>query len=55
MWTKRVYRDASWAAAIIQAHKNFETTATEMVAAYTKAVEGLPTTERVIRFMDLEV
>jgi putative phage-type endonuclease len=46
LWTKRVLPDERWAAAIIQAITEFETTAAEMVAEYAKRTDGLPMTER---------
>lgn len=52
MWTKRVYPDPDWHAAIVAAVAQFETTAAEMVAAYRAATDGLPPTERII---DLEL
>lgn len=50
LWRKRVYPDPKWHEAIIAAVANFETTAADMVAAYTQATEGLPATERVPDF-----
>ena len=47
MWTKRVYPDPAWQAAIIAAVEATEQTIAEMVATYKKAVEGLPATERI--------
>lgn len=46
LWTKRVYPDPAWHAAILAAVANFETTAAEMVAAYAEKTKGLPDTER---------
>lgn len=47
LWVKRVLPDPKWFDAIAAAVESFETTATEMVAKYTAAVEGLPLTQRV--------
>lgn len=47
MYVKRVEPDERWQAAIVAAVEKFETTAAEMVAAYSKATEGLAQTERV--------
>lgn len=46
LWVKRVYPDPAWHEAIVAAVAAFETTAAEMVAAYTHATTGLPVTER---------
>lgn len=46
MWRIRVYPDPDWQAAIIAALQAFESSADAMTAAYLKAVEGLPPTER---------
>lgn len=47
LWRKRVTPDPAWHEAIIAAVAKFETTAAEMVAAYTQATENVPATERV--------
>lgn len=52
MWVKRVEPDERWHEAIVAAVEQFEETAAQMVAAYQTAIEGRPTTERVI---DLEM
>lgn len=51
LWTKRVYPDPAWQAAIVNAARAFEVAAAEMVAAYEAATANLPTTER----MELEI
>jgi len=51
LFVKRVHPDPAWFDAITAACRQFETTAAEMTAAYTKAVDGLPTTDR----LDLEI
>jgi hypothetical protein len=48
LFVKRVLPDPRWFAAIEAACRQFETTATEMVAAYETATTGLPRTERVL-------
>jgi hypothetical protein len=47
LFVKRVYPDPKWHEAIVAAVTKFETTAAEMVAAYTQATEHMPATERV--------
>lgn len=47
LFVKRVLPDPAWHEAIKAACIQFETTATEWVAAYTEATEGLPATERI--------
>lgn len=55
LWRKRVYPDPKWHEAIVAAVAKFETTAAEMVAAYTQATEGLPATERVPDYDQIQV
>lgn len=52
LFVKRVYPDPKWHEAIVAAVTKFETTAAEMVAAYTQATADMPATERV---QELEV
>lgn len=52
LYVKRVLPDPQWFEAITSAAETFAQTAAEMVAAYTSAVAGLPSTERVV---DLDV
>lgn len=47
LFVKRVLPDPAWHEAIVAACVQFETTAAEMVAAYTEATEHMPATERV--------
>ncbi|GAB3776663.1 putative phage-type endonuclease [Nocardioides ginsengisegetis] len=47
LWVKRVTPDPAWFDAITAACQQFEKAAAEMGAAYTQAIVGLPTTERV--------
>lgn len=46
LWVKRVYPDSRWQEAIVAAVAAFEEAAERMTASYTKAVAGLPMTER---------
>ena len=48
LYVKRVYPDPAWHAAIVEAVTAFERVATEMVADYQAAVQGLPMTERTV-------
>lgn len=50
LWTVRVYPDASWQRAIIEAVAATEEIITEYVLDYEKATEGLPLTEYVDHF-----
>ena len=47
LYVKRVWPDPDWFEAIIAAATEFETTAVDMQAAYSKATANLPATERV--------
>jgi hypothetical protein len=47
MWKKRVTPDPRWFDAIVAAVRLFEKNAAEMTDRYLKAVDGLPSTERV--------
>lgn len=47
LWVKRVLPDPKWHEAILEAVSLFEDVAGQMVATYTKRVDGLPMTERV--------
>lgn len=51
LFVKRVTPDPAWHEAITAAVTKFETTAAEMVAAYTEATKTLPATERI----DMEI
>jgi len=55
LWVKRVSPDERWFDAIVWAVKTFEDTAAQMVATYTAAVAGLPTTERIDHFPAVEL
>lgn len=55
MWTKRVYPDQRWFDAITEAVELFEENAAQMTAYYHTAVDGLPTTDRIDHFQDMEI
>ena len=55
LWTKRVYPDPRWHAVIIDAVAAFENVAARMVATYTKAVTGLPLTERTPDYAEVDL
>jgi len=55
LWTKRVYPDPRWHEAIIEAVELFEANAAEIIARYTAAVNGLPSTERIEHFAEMEI
>lgn len=55
LWTKRVYPDLDWHAAIIDAVAQFETTATEMVSTYLESTADMPMTERIDHFPEMEI
>lgn len=54
MWRKRVFPDLEWQRAIVAALIEFEERAAAMVAVYEQAIEGLPLTERVNHFPEIE-
>lgn len=55
LWTKRVYPDPAWHAAIVEAVEVFESTAADMVATYHTNTAGRPATERSTYDMDLVI
>ncbi|MFS0715503.1 YqaJ viral recombinase family protein [Arthrobacter sp. 1P04PC] len=55
LWTKRVYPDPVWHAAILNAARHFETTATGMVSNYLNATANMPDTERIDHYLELEL
>lgn len=55
LWTKRVTPDPAWFVAIIDAAHAFETVAEVMIDNYTTRTAGLPTTERINHFAELEI
>lgn len=54
LWTKRVLPDQRWHEAIIESVLLFEKNAAAILARYYAAVEGLPTTERINHYLDME-
>jgi len=55
LWTKRVYPDPLWHAAILDAAAKFEETAAAMVSNYLTATAGMPDTERIDHYLELEL
>jgi len=55
LYVIRVAADQRWSDAIIEAVTTFEKNATEMIEAYNKAVDGLPATERIQHFAEMEI
>lgn len=53
LWTKRVFPDPQWFAAITAAVQACEDTITSMVTAYNKGTEGMPMTERLETDMEM--
>ena len=54
LWTKRVYPDPTWFAAILAAVETFEANVAGILARYHEVVAGLPATERVNRDAEIE-
>lgn len=55
MWRKRVTPDPVWFAAIEQVLTEFEKNAAQMIDTYTAATNGLPDTEYVDDYLDVEL
>jgi hypothetical protein len=55
LWTKRVYPDPAWHAAILDAANQAENIIANMVSDYLEATAGMPDTERIIHFPELEI
>lgn len=55
LWTKRVYPDAAWHSAILQAVAEFEHTAADMISGYLDATAEMPATERIDHFPEMEL
>lgn len=55
LWTKRIYPDIRWHLAIKEAVEQFETTAAGMVGSYLDATAGMPDTERIDHFAEMEI
>ena len=55
LWTKRVYPDPQWQAAIVAAVSSFEREAERLTADYYEGAEGLPTTDRIPDDLELVI
>ena len=55
LYVKRVYPDIAWFTAIIEAVAAFEESAEDMHARYLESTAGLPTTERLDHFAEMEI
>ena len=55
LWHKRVFPDPQWFAVIKEAAEYVEATADWMIAAYRAATAGLPQTERIDLFPEMEL
>lgn len=55
LFVKRVLPDPLWFVAIVEAVATFEMSANYMTMKYREAVEGLPPTERIDHFAELEI
>jgi len=54
LWPKRVYPDERWRDAITDALITFEATAANITTRYSAAIEGLPQTDYIDHFAELE-
>ena len=55
LYVKRVEPDPRWRKAIIDAFEAFEANAENMIATYRAATDGLPLTERIDHFAEMEI
>lgn len=55
LWTKRVLPDERWFEAITDAVASFELAAELMIDKYQAAIDGLPATERLDHFAELDI
>ena len=55
LWTKRVDPDPNWGYAIMQAADQAETIISNMVSDYLEATAGMPDTERIDHYAELEL
>ncbi|UXM92537.1 YqaJ viral recombinase family protein [Paenarthrobacter sp. JL.01a] len=55
LWTKRVHPDPVWQATILAAASKAERIISDMVSDYLEATAGMPDTERIIHFPELEI
>ena len=53
LWRKRIYPDPDWQTAILAAAATLEDAAIDMTAAYLKATDGLPMTERPLVYEEM--
>jgi hypothetical protein len=55
LWTKRILPDLAWHVAILEAVQLFEQNAANMINVYGLATKGLPPTEYIDHFPDMEI
>lgn len=55
LFVKRVYPDPDWHAAILEAVTALEETAAQILATYHARIDGMPATERIDFYLDMEV
>jgi putative phage-type endonuclease len=55
LYVKRVLPDERWQKAIVEAVTAFEANAEQMIATYAAATEGMPATERIDFFPEMEI
>lgn len=54
LYVKRVYPDPAWRAAIEATAAAFEVSMNQIIATYSRAVEGLPVAERIDHYAEME-
>lgn len=55
LWTKRVYPDHVWQTTLLAAANHVETIIANMVSDYLEATNGMPDTERINHYLELEL
>ncbi|QDF19560.1 exonuclease [Arthrobacter phage Kumotta] len=55
LWTKRVHPDPAWQAAILDAADQAESVIAKMIHDYLTTTAGMPDTERIIHFPEMEI
>ena len=55
LYTRRVFPDPKWFTAIIEAVSSFEAASAGMIERYTEATAGMPPTERIDHFAEMEI
>jgi len=55
LYRKRVYPSPTWEAAILNAVESFEAASAQMIERYTEATAGMPPTERLDHFAEMEM